>query len=310
MSLDRRTLLAAAAAVTLPGPALAARAKKKSPRCKGRAAYAGPPLRAPFAQAQLDAAAQAGSTRLQPVIDDALEAKLEQAAGQMQVQALTAAVARPDGTLWTQTHAAAGGPPARFFWASVGKAYTATAVLQLVEEGKLALDAPIARWAPNLPNAAHITIEDLLVHTSGLYSFQEDEGLRADPGYKPPQRLLEVAVGHPAQFCPGAAWGYSNTGYVLLGTILEAVDGKPYDQVLSGRIMERLDLRETAVLALAARRPAWPRRSRPARTSPPPSRPARWPPPPPTWCGSGGRCWPAACTAARPPPGGWRGSIR
>jgi D-alanyl-D-alanine carboxypeptidase len=248
MSLHRRTLLAAAAAATLPGPASAARVKK-APRCKGRVAYAGPPLRAPLAAGTLEAAAQAGSARLQPIIDDALEAKFEQAVGKMQVQALTAALARADGTLWTQTHAASGAPPTRFFWASVGKAYTATAVLQLVEEGKLALDAPIARWAPNLPNAAHITIEDLLGHTSGLFSFQEDEGLRADPGYKPPQRLLATAAGQPPLFCPGAAWSYSNTGYVLLGTILEAVDGKPYDQVLSGRIIERLDLRETSVLA-------------------------------------------------------------
>ena len=248
MSLHRRTLLVAAAAATLPGPAMAARAKKP-PRCKGRVAYAGPPLRAPFGAAQLEAAAQAGSTRLQPVIDDALEAKLEQAAGKMQVQALTAALARPDGTLWTQTHAAAGAPPARFFWASVGKAYTATAILQMVEEAKLALDAPIVRWAPNLPNAAHITIEDLLAHTSGLYSFQEDAALRADRGYKPPETLLATAAAHPALFCPGGAWSYSNTGYVLLGRIMEAVDGKPYDQALSGRIVERLELRETTVLA-------------------------------------------------------------
>lgn len=253
MSLDRRTLLAAAAAVTLPGQASAARAKKKAaPRCKGRVAYAGPPLRASLAAWRLEAAAKAGSTRLQPVIDDALEAKLEQAAGKMQVQTLTAALARPDGTLWTQTYTAPlhDAPAAsRFFWASVGKAYTATAILQMVEEGKLALDSPIGRWAPNLPNAAYVTIEDLLAHTSGLYSFQEDEGLRADPGYKSPETLLNVAAAHPALFCPGAAWSYSNTGYVLLGRIMEAVDGKPYDQALTGRIVERLDLRETTVLA-------------------------------------------------------------
>ncbi|WP_312160663.1 serine hydrolase domain-containing protein [Phenylobacterium sp.] len=250
MRLDRRTLLAAAAAATLPGPAAAARPKKKpAPRCKGRVAYAGPPLRAPLAAGALEAAARAGAARLQPVIDDGLEARLERAAGQMQVQALGAALARPDGSLWTQTHAAAGPPPSRFFWASVGKAYTASAILQMVEEGKLALDAPVGRWAPNLPNAAHVTIEDLLAHTSGLYSFQEDAGLRADPGYKSPETLLNVAAAHPALFCPGAAWSYSNTGYVLLGRIMEAVDGKPYDQALTGRIVERLELRETTILA-------------------------------------------------------------
>lgn len=250
MTSDRRTLLlAAAGALILPAPALAAR--KKALKCKGRVNYAGPPLRAQLGAWQFEAAAKAGISRLAPVISDSLEASFEKAAGAMKTSALTAALATADGGIWTQTltSSAGAGLPTSFFWASVGKAYTATAILQLVEEGKLALDAPLSRWAPEMPNAAWITVEDLLAHTSGLYSFQADASLRAEPGYKSPERLLAVAATQPAGFCPGGAWSYSNTGYVLLGRIIEALDGRPYHEALTQRVVERLDLRETTVLA-------------------------------------------------------------
>ena len=250
MTSDRRTLLLAAAGVlVLPGPALAAR--KKALKCKGRVNYAGPPLRGQLAAWQFEAAAKAGASRLAPVISDSLETSFEKAAGAMKASALTAALATADGGIWTQTLTSSRGapPPTSFFWASVGKACTATAILQLVEEGKLTLDAPLSRWAPEMPNAAWITVEDLLAHTSGLYSFQADAALRAEPGYKSPERLLAVAAAQSASFCPGAAWSYNNTGYVLLGRIIEALDGKPYHEALTKRIVERPDLRETTVLA-------------------------------------------------------------
>ncbi|KRB50621.1 serine hydrolase [Phenylobacterium sp. Root700] len=252
MTPDRRSLLlAAAGALVLPGSALAARRKPAVVRCKGRVNYAGPPLRGQFGDWQFEAAAKAGASRLAPVISDSLESAFEKAAGAMKASALTAALATADGGIWTQTLTSSrdAAHPTSFFWASVGKAYTATAILQLVEEGKLSLDAPLSRWAPQMPGAAWITVEDLLAHTSGLYSFQADPGLRAEPGYKPPERLLAVgAAGAPA-FCPGGGWSYSNTGYVLLGKIIEALDGRPYHEALTQRVVTRLDLRETTVLA-------------------------------------------------------------
>jgi D-alanyl-D-alanine carboxypeptidase len=185
------------------------------------------------------------------VIHDALEDALAKAAGVMKTPALTASVALPSGEIWTQTLAPGAGRkvPDRFFWASVGKAYTATAVVQLVEEGKLTLDTTLERWAPAMPNARWITIEDLLCHVSGLYSFQADPALRAEPGYKAPERLLATAQAQPAGFCPGAAWSYSNTGYVLLGRIIEALDAKPYHESLKARIVDRLGLEQTTILA-------------------------------------------------------------
>jgi len=252
MTFDRRSLLTAAVGLAVAAPAGAAPRKPKPPKpCAGRVAYAGAPLRAQLGAWQFDAAAKAGSSRLAPITSDGLEDRFEQAAGKMATQALTASVATADGSIWTQTRAAERGQPlpTRFYWASVGKAYTATAILQMVEEGKLSLDATLDRWAPQAPNAAWITVEDMLGHTGGLYSFQNDAALRAEPGYKPPERLLAAASAQPASFCPGAGWSYSNTGYVHLGAIIEAVDGRPYHQALHQRIVHRLDLRETDVLA-------------------------------------------------------------
>ncbi|UTP40246.1 beta-lactamase family protein [Phenylobacterium sp. LH3H17] len=252
MTASRRTVIAAAAALALPSLVSAAPKKPKPPKpCAARVAYGGPPLRALLGAWQFDAAARAGSSRLAPVTSDRLEAAFEQAAAKMQTKALTAALATADGSIWTQTLAGKPGEPlpSRFFWASVGKAYTATAILQMVEEGKLSLDSTLDRWAPEARNAAWITVEDLLGHTGGLYSFQNDPALRAEPGYKPPERLLAAAAAQPANFCPGAAWSYSNTGYVHLGRIIEAVDGKPYHEAMRVRIVHRLDLRETDILA-------------------------------------------------------------
>lgn len=249
----RYVLSAAASALILPGAAMAAKParKPKAIVCKGRAAYAGPPLRQQFGAWQFDAAAKAASVRLSPTVRESFEDRFAEAIGAMKVQAITAALATPDGLICTQTHTAdrAAPLPKTFFWASVGKAYTATAVLQLVEEGKLTLAATLDRWAPDMPNAKLITVENLLSHTSGLYSFQADPALRAEPGYKPPERLLAAAKAQPVGFCPGAAWSYSNTGYALLGKIIEAVDGAPYHEVLKRRIVDRLNLTETTILA-------------------------------------------------------------
>lgn len=254
MTPNRRSVLAAAAMLAVPGAVLAAKPRKtKRPKaCKGRAAYAGPALRAQLTEAQFDAAAKAGAARLAPTVSERFEDRFAEAVGQLpKAQAITAALATPDGLISTQTHAAdrAAPLPSRFFWASVGKAYAATAILQMVEDGKLSLATTLDRWSPETPNAAWITVEDLLCHTGGIYSFQSDPGLRAAPGYKPPEQLLAAANVQPAAFCPGLAWSYSNTGYVHLGRIIEAVDGRPYHQSLQRRIVERLELRETDILA-------------------------------------------------------------
>lgn len=248
----RRSLIAGALALPalVPLSAVGRERRGAARGCRGREAYLGEGLRAQLLPQTFVAAEAAGKTRLRPIISDPLDAAFDKAAGQMQTKALAAAVAVGDGGLWNQLRVPRGDPePRRFFWASAGKAYTATAILQMVEEGKLSLEDRLSRWAPQVPGADFIKIDDLLTHTSGLYSFQADPGLRAEPGYKPPARLVAAAAAQPPSFCPGANWSYSNTGYVLLGQIIEATDGVPYHEALTKRIVERLMLEETTILA-------------------------------------------------------------
>jgi D-alanyl-D-alanine carboxypeptidase len=137
--------------------------------------------------------------------------------------------------------------------ASISKMFTAVVILQLVEEGKISLDAPVASWFPDLaPNGDQITVRNLLQHTSGLYDYLEDRNF-VNRAYKQidrswtPRELVEYATQFPASFRPGAkgAWDYSSTNYVLLGMIAERVTGTTLGQEIRQRIFEPLELTQT-----------------------------------------------------------------
>jgi len=137
--------------------------------------------------------------------------------------------------------------------ASISKVFTAVVILQLVEEGKISLDAPVASWFPDLlPNGDKITVRNLLSHTSGLYDYLEDRNF-VNRAYKEinrswaPRELVEYATRFPAAFKPGAkgAWDYSSTNYVLLGMIAEQVTGTTLGQEMRQRIFEPLELTRT-----------------------------------------------------------------
>jgi D-alanyl-D-alanine carboxypeptidase len=230
MTTNRRDLIAAGAAFVLPGKAAWPFRRHKTPAgCHGRAAYGGGPLRAQIAAAEFDAAARAGTGRAGPLASDDLDNRLEKAAKSEKSLGFTAAIARSDRVLWTQTGATAGPAPSplTFEWPGLAEACVATAVLQLAEEGKLTLETTIERWAPEIPTAQWITVEDLLSHTSGL----------ADP----------VQAGGPptAAYCPGAGWARAETDDRLLARILGAADGRSVHDALAQRIVERLELKET-----------------------------------------------------------------
>lgn len=190
----------------------------------------------------------ATSSPLSPAQVAGLESVLDEAQSRLAPLAMTAAIVRESGAHWSTTRVQSGPLPPMFYWASVGKAWIAIAILQLVEEGKLRLSDRLDQWAPEFPDAHLISIEHLLTHTSGLFSFQEDAGLRTKPGFKPRDEVLRVARSHPPLFCPGRTWAYSNTGYVLLGLIIERLDARPLDQALTARIVDRLGLEATRVL--------------------------------------------------------------
>jgi D-alanyl-D-alanine carboxypeptidase len=132
------------------------------------------------------------------------------------------------------------------------KTMTSTVILQLVQEGKLALDDPIGKYIPGVPNGDRITIAQLSEMRSGLYSYTLDPGfnatLDADPGKVwRPQELLDIAFSHEIQFEPGARFDYCNTNIVLLGLLIEKLTGKTASAAFSERIFEPLGLKNTSL---------------------------------------------------------------
>lgn len=213
-------------------------------RCDTRAAYAGRPPRdavtvAPAPGPLHDNAFDAATTQR---LGDAF-ATLHKASG---ATAVSAAVAAPGRGMWTKSVTPADAP--LLYWASAGKTFTAVVVLQLAAEGKLDLDAPVSRWIEGVPNGGAITVRDLLAHTSGLFSANEDRKARAEPRRRALEENLAIARRHGAMFCAGADWRYSNTGYDLLGAIVQQVDGRPLDQAITARIIDRLGLKHTRAL--------------------------------------------------------------
>jgi D-alanyl-D-alanine carboxypeptidase len=136
--------------------------------------------------------------------------------------------------------------------ASLTKTFVAAVVLQLAAEGKLGLDDSIERWLPGVvPNGVQITLRQLLSHTSGLFNYTDDltwqNAELANPGQVwSPSDLLAVAFSHDAVFRPGTNYAYSNTGYVLLGLVIEKITGAPIGDVLRTRIFEPLGLHQTS----------------------------------------------------------------
>jgi D-alanyl-D-alanine carboxypeptidase len=145
-------------------------------------------------------------------------------------------------------------PQMRFNIASNTKMFVSALVLQLAEEGKLRLEDPISRWLPDYANITNrITLRQLLNHTSGIYEFgenatiwREDFGLgyRSMQGdhtkhYTPEEALSYVKRPY---FAPGKGYHYSNTGYILLGLIAEAITQRPLASEIRSRFLEPLQL--------------------------------------------------------------------
>lgn len=132
---------------------------------------------------------------------------------------------------------------------SVTKQFTAMLIMQLVEQGKLKLDAPISTYLPEYPkkNGDAITIHHLLTHTSGtpnLTSFRSFPDNVSRNSYRPVQ-LVNMFADSALQFEPGKKFAYSNSGYILLGYIIEKVTGKSYEQVLQENIFTPLKMYNT-----------------------------------------------------------------
>jgi CubicO group peptidase (beta-lactamase class C family) len=136
---------------------------------------------------------------------------------------------------------------------SLSKQFTACAVLMLVNEGKLALDAPLGTLLEELPEAWRAaTLEQVMHHTSGIPDYEELAGYDY---YNVPHAaadIVAIAAGHEPAFAPGERFQYSNTGYYLLSMIVEAKGGLPFDEFLARRIFRPLGMRSTYTSARPA----------------------------------------------------------
>lgn len=132
---------------------------------------------------------------------------------------------------------------------SITKQFTAIAILQLVEQGKISLQDSLQKFIPWFPSRGHtITIEHLLTHTSGLHEYMTIN--HPDPYIKRHDISLQIIIDHfkdaPLDFEPGTKYNYTNSGYALLGAIIEKVSGKPYHQYMKENVLERAGLKHTS----------------------------------------------------------------
>ena len=131
---------------------------------------------------------------------------------------------------------------------SITKQFTAVAALLLVDEGRISLDDEITRFFPDYPtHGRRITVEHLLTHTSGIRSYTSIDSFRANlrRDYTVDQ-LIGTFRDQPMDFGPGEGWSYNNSGYALLGAIIEKASGMSYADFVRTRIFEPLGMRSTA----------------------------------------------------------------
>jgi D-alanyl-D-alanine carboxypeptidase len=132
--------------------------------------------------------------------------------------------------------------------ASVTKQFTATMIMQLANEGKLKLDDPFQTILPGMPKAwSKVTIKNLLNHTSGIKSYTDVPSIIEFDLMKPssPAGIIKKVINSKLDFEPGTSWKYNNSGYVLLGMIIEKLDNKPYAEALKSRILTPLGMSQT-----------------------------------------------------------------
>lgn len=145
-------------------------------------------------------------------------------------------------------------PESIFQTGSVGKQFTATAVVMLVEEGKVGLDDKISKYFPDSPPAwKDITVRHLLTHTSGIPDYTEEKsggGIKMRADYTEEELVKKIAA-LPLDFQPGEKWSYSNSGYLILGVLIHHVSGEFYGDFLQHRVFQPLQMNSTRIISEA-----------------------------------------------------------
>lgn len=235
-----------------------AQAEPKNSDCQHTETYQGEPLYSDFNGERLPSSFNF-SGNLEPELTTQLNEAVNWTLQNTNTPGITAAVGIRDRGIWSTTNGLASTqPPTKanddsvFWWASVGKMFTASIILQMVAENQLSLDQTIDNWFSDYPQAQSITIRDLLTHTGGVFSFQQDREFRRRIGYSTPEELIALSAQQGADFCPGMYWYYSNTGYVILARIIEAIAHQPFAEVVDNRLIQPLGLTQTYALDFQA----------------------------------------------------------
>ena len=186
-----------------------------------------------------------------------LQAVLDQQTQQTGIPGIGAAIAFPDGSIWSTGSGdarvspqipATGDTP--FVVGSISKTFVTAAIMQLADEGKLSIDDALAKWMPDYPNAQNITIRELLHHTSGIFDYFDAPNYNSDVfstmvGHSwTPQEILSTFA-HAPYFAPGTGYHYSNTNFIILGLIIEQITGQSLGDVYRQRFFEPLGLDHT-----------------------------------------------------------------
>jgi len=139
-------------------------------------------------------------------------------------------------------------PDTKFRLGSITKQFTSALILQLVEQGKLKLDDSIRKYYPDAPAAWQpVTIHHLLSHESGIPSYTDVPGffVKLSGMARTPAEIIQLTQDKPLEFAPGTKFKYDNTGYVLLGYVIEKVTGRSYEEQLQKAILDPLGMRDT-----------------------------------------------------------------
>ena len=149
-------------------------------------------------------------------------------------------------------------PETIFQTGSVGKQFTATAVMMLVEDGEIRLDDPIGKYLPGAPATwKNITVRNLLTHTSGIHDYETESLTKKGAAFVnlrddyTEDELFKKFSGWPLDFPPGSQWRYSNSGYVVLGILIHKMTGQFYGDVLQERIFRPLGMTSTRIISEA-----------------------------------------------------------
>lgn len=126
---------------------------------------------------------------------------------------------------------------------SMTKQFTAVAIILLEEQGKLKVSDEVSKYIPTYPNGSHITIQHLLTHSSGIRDFTKMKNL-SDIAQKEmtPEQMVDFFKNEPVDFAPGEKFDYNNSGYIVLGYIIELTSGGTYEEFIKKNIFDKVGM--------------------------------------------------------------------